>query len=512
AAPAGTKGSKKTPKTAAKKAPREVSVEVRAAAVRALEKVAPGQAEARARALFATEGNQEVRAACIEVLGVGQSAESLEVLLEALDDTDDVARAAVKALQRFGHPQTTDRVLALITPELRALTPYKAPRAKAGEKLTKAEQAARQKVEQKALRLVGERTTQLERIIEVLGERTSPVVVDTLIELYLQHGIDVIRNEAGLALKATGDRRALGVLAERLQEKDGTVNDLGIWAFFHLDPATVFERVSPHLTDEAIKAKHGIPLAEALLEGVSGDGYILDDYDARQEDEKAAEAEAANEDEVEVGSLLDEERDEARETARRLARHPFRRDPRWGDVALRLLAHKTLAHDATLILGHLKDRRAVAPLLERLRQGDDDDAIETTLAAINDPATVPAVIGLLKGKKVSDTAYSFLGRSRSPQAIDALVARLPEAGDGTRAIIIALERINEPRAAAAISQLLVRKDLYEYPYYALRALRQLDSPDALPGLKAAQAKVARSKNTWRTGQYDDLIAYLERAR
>ncbi len=519
AAPA-VKGKKTTAaKAPARKAPREVSTEVRAAAVHALETVDPENAEARARALYATEKSQEVREACIEVLGMGRSTESLELLMAALDDTGDVTRAAKSALKRFGHPQTTERLLALITPELMALKPYKAPRAKAGAKLTKAAQQAADKAEQKIANAIEEQATYLGHVIEVLGSRPSPAVIDRLIALYRDHAIDSVRSEAGEALKATRDKRALGVLAERLVDPDGSVNDLGVWAFFHVDPGTVFERMKPHLTDAALKTKSGLALADTLIEAVSGEGYILYGDDTDEDESSDESEETETEDSSEGESAAEEEddpddeyRDEEREAARLLAAYPFRKDPRWVDVALRFLTHKTMSDDALIILGHLKDRRAVAPLLEMLRQGRDDSGLARALAACGDAATEKAVIDLLKGKKVSSEVYSFLERTHPAAAVEPLLARLAEPTSPWGLLIDPLIRIGDPRAAAPIAQLLTRKDPYESPYHVLRALRKLDSVDAVPALKAAQAKSAKSKQSWRTSQFEELITYLERSR
>ncbi len=357
--------------------------------------------------------------------------------------------------------------------------------------------------------------------MEVLTSWTQPASLDILLEAS-DDGSHAVRAAARRALWQTRDRRALGVLAERLTDADGAVDDLGVRAFFLVDLDTAFERAQPYLTEAAVKTKAGLALAEALLDSVSGSGGRGNYLDR---DESAAEGDRGKR---AADDPFAEDTEEAREVARRqalLARFPFRRDPRWGDVALRFLDHKTLSESALRIVSNLADRRATAPLLERLRRDCKNYEVSTALAAIGDPATAPAVIAMLDDRTIGWAAYHVLGRLRSPAALDVLVARLSEleAGDGVDSILEALARINDPRAVLPIAGALTRKDVAMYPLAALRALWRLDSPDALPALRAsrdrlakaastAKTRPAKARNAALTAHHDRLIAHLERDR
>lgn len=503
-------------KKAKKEAPREMSVEVRAAAVRALEKVAPGEAEARARSFYQSEKNQEVRAACVGVMGAGEGAETLEILMAALRDSGDVNEAAVAALQRFRHASTTERVLALLTPELLDIKPYKAPKAKANQKLTKAQTQANQKAEQQAQRAIAERSELVERVIRVLGKRPSTAVLDRLIELFRKHPIESIRQAAGEALKASGERRALEILVERLNEDDYEMESLAVWAFFHLDMATVFERMQPYLTEQALANKKGLATAKKLLEEISGSGYYLEQ--AVEEEKEEDKEEGKEEDLAALVGAADTEADDQdarwqeREAARKMALFPFRRDPRWGAVALRLLGHKDLASTLANILGNLKERKAVDPLLELLRkdQGSGDAAL--ALVSIGDRAVIPKLIELLPLKGPRPCVIGALGSLKATEAVDKLCELLSKEADEKYQIFEALQHIDDKRAAVPVAKALMLKSVNSYPYQAIRTLRQLDDPAVVPHVQEAVKKSKKSKNAWLVSQYEELITYLERDR
>jgi len=513
APPAAAEAPKKGKKAPA--APKEMSVEVRAAAVRALEKVAPKDAEARARALYKTEKNQEVRAACVEVMGIGDGEETLGLLMAALRDSGDVNEAAVSALQRFRHKSTTEQVLALLTPELLDIKPYKAPKAKANQKLTKAQQQANQKAEQQAQRAISEKSELVVRVIEVLGRRPSPAVLDRLIELFRKHPIDEIRQAAGEALKASRERRALEVLIERLNDDDYEMESLAVWAFFHLDMTSVFERMQPYLAEAALANKKGLGVANKLLEEISGDGYYLDAAEEEEETEGDEAATPEGEGEGQGEGQGDSDDDDNNDEAQRLkvvGKYPFRRDPRWGDVALRLLQVKELSDTSATILGNLKEKRATKPLLELLRKGNSLHSASTALVLIGDRSVIPGLIELLSLKGPRSSAISALGSFKAAEAVDKLCELLTKEVDEQYQLFDALRRINDRRAAVPVAKALLLKNVHSYPYQAIRTLRQLDDPAAAPHVQEAIKKAKKSKNNWLTTQYEELVTYLERDR
>lgn len=511
-APAPEAEAPKGKKVARKKSvEQEISTEVRAEAVAALAKVAPKEAEDRACALYKTEGQQDIRAACIEVMGVGEKTSTLELLLEALKDSVHVSSVAVESLQRFRHPKTTERVLALLTPEVLDIKPYKAPRAKAGQKLTKAQQQANQKAEQQAHRAIEEKARYACGVLQVLGKRPSPVVLERLIELFRTHPMPSLRTAAGEALKASGERRALEVLAERIDDED-ELEALAVWAFFHLDLTTVFERMEPLLAEQALATKKGVAVAAKLLNEVSGEGYYLDED---EDDEDDAEQEAPPDAIPGLDAPPDDPDDdpeEAQYLARKLARFAFRKDPRWGAVALRLLAHKELGESCVVLLGNLRDPRGKAPLVGLLRDNLHAHGAAHALALLHDRSVIPDLIGLLKQKKINPSVISLLGTLKAAEAVDPLCDLLARENDQTNLIFDALRRIGDPRAAAPVARALLQKGVTSYPYQALRALRQFDEPAAVPHLQEALKKAKKSRNSWVVTQYEELITYLERDR
>lgn len=496
--------------------PRAVSVEVRAAAVRALERVAPRDAETRARTLYNSEKNQEVRAACVEVMGSGESAESLEILLTALRDSGEVNEAAVSALQRFRHPDTTARVLALLTPELLTFKPYKAPRAKPNQKITKAQQQANQKAEQSANRELSDRAELVVRIIEVLGDRASDAVLDRLIPIFRDHPREDVRIAAGKALRGSDQKRALEVLIERLGDDDYETESLAVSSFFHLDLTTVFDRIQPYFTEQALAAKKGSAIASKLLQEVSGEGYYIDSrFD--DDDEEEEEEEEKKDEEIQVqgleGDTSDEDaRAEAAAREQKLTKYPFRRDPRWGTMAKRLLAQKDLAGSAAIILGNLRDKSAIPALFELLRKNTAASDVTEALLAMGDRAVIPPLVELLSLKGPRSYVISALGQLHATEAVDKLCELLTKDDDNNYQLFDALSRIKDQRAAVPIARTLLSKSVHNYPYQAIRALRELDDPASAPLVQEAVKKAKKSKNTWLVSQYEDLATYLERDR
>lgn len=496
-APTATKGKKIVA--------RETSIEVRAEAVAALEKVAPGEAEDRVCQLYKTEKNQEVRAACVEVMGAGSKDTTLSILLEALQsDSNAVNDIAVESLQRFKHPKTTERVQALLSPEALDIKPYKAPKAKANQKLTKAQQQANQKAEQQAQRAIERKTEIVCRVIRVLGKRPSPVVLDQLIEIFRKHPIEQIRETAGQALKASGEKRALEVLIERLDGED-EVEALAVWAFFHLDMNTVFERMKPYLTDQALSTKKGLAVAEKLLSEVSGDGYYLDNEDEDEDEDEDEEHAVANEEGQE-----DEDDDAYR--LKNLARYAFRKDPRWGAVALRLLPNKQLTDTCATILGNLKERSAVAPLLELLRKNQSAYSVAAALQHIGERSMIPSLVEMLSLKGPRSSIIGMLGAMKVKEAVTSLCDLLAKESDESNQIFDALRRIDDKRATVPVAKALLHKGITSYPYQAIRTLRQFDDPAAIPHLQEALKKAKKSRNSWVVTQFEELITFLERDR
>ncbi len=498
-------------KTARKKTEQDTSVEVRIAAVEALERVAPAEAEERACALYRTETQREVRAACVQVMGAGNRLTTLEFLLVALRDSSQVIPFAVKALQRFRHPKTTERLLAILTSETLDIKAPKTHRSRVGKKPTKTSQA-----ERKSLQDIQERTDFVCKVIHALSLRPSPEVLDRLIELFRNHPSPAIREAAGEALKASGEHRALEVLAERLDNEDPGI-DLAVWAFFKLDLNSVFERMQPYLTKQALSTDKGIALARRLLCEVGGVGYVLDEEDPDVEKDQGAQDENPL-----LDSSNDQDPEQFKYRNRRKNRYSFQNDPRWLDVSLRILEqtswnmenriHRDLIGDVVTILGNLRAPGVLDILLNLLRRNVCANSVAEAIFHIGDRSVIPGILALLRLQKPRIHAIQLLGSFKAKEAVDPLCALLANESIPANPIVEALGHIGEPRAAPIIAASLLRKDILSCPYQALHALRQLDNSQVIPSIQEALKKAKKSKKPWIITRYEELITYLERDR
>jgi HEAT repeat protein len=474
------------------------AVPVRAEALRQLLKLDPAAADRAAVALF-KEKNKEIREACVEVVAAGSSEAGLGVLIAALDDVDDVSRAAVRGLQAFKHPATTERVFALLTPEALDIKPYVPPKVKKGTKLTKAQTQANQKEQQEALKKIGEKTSYVQAVLRVLEKRHTPKIVDALIELFNTHKLPELRSAAGDALLGTRQKKALLVLIEQLGNKTNDFESQAINAFFKLDPATVYDRALPYFSPEALADKKRAAVASTLLDEISGDGYY---YDEDPEPEKPGAAPAAEE---------AEDKPEVETPPSR-----WLTDKRWADLALKLLDEKLLVGSALTILGYLRDKRAFAPLAEMFPKATTwADEIADALAKIDPKAATPLFLKGIGTKATRSASISALAELKAPQAVAPLIELLPKAGDELYAVLNALSKIGDKRAAVPIVQLLADKKVANYPWRVIQALKTLDDPGCLPALKVILEKARKSKaksNQHLISQYEELVSSLERDR
>lgn len=467
------------------------SAPVRAAAVHGIARVDPEGVEAVACAAYEAEKKaQEVRTACVEVLASARGDRALGLLLGALRDAGDVQQAAIASLQSLKHPATTERVLALLTPEALDIKPYKAPKAKKGQKLTKAQQQAAQKEEQDALKQIGKKTDFVDRVCQVLGKRPGDAVVERLIELFKGHAMSEVRASAARALKETGDRRALLALIEKLGDSDDDIQELAVWAFFFLDTSTAYQRALPYFDDKAIATKEGKAIASTLYSEISGDGYHLSSqYEEDEEDEEGGE--------------------KAEKKDSPLA---FRKDPRWAELALRLVQVKGFESDSISIFGNLRDKRAIEPLFEQLKKGTWASGAADALVKMGDRSIIPRLVEALGLKASQGAAIYALGEMKAVEAVDRLCELLAKDGSETSQLFDALSKIGDKRAAIPVAKALLFKSVNSYPYQAIQALRALDDAACVPHVQEAIKKAKKSKNTWIINQYEELITYLERDR
>jgi HEAT repeat protein len=484
------------------------SLAVKAAALELLGRLDPPAAEKKALALI-EDKNQVIRKACVEGLAKAKSDAALDALLQALDDTDEVRAKAVKVLGAFEHPKTTERLLALLTPEALDVKPYKAPRVakavkKAPAKRVAVKRAAPSKEERDAMRAIEKKTEYAVAVMEALGPRPlTPATLERLVPVFRQHAIEKLRVTAGEALLRSRDPAALGVLVEGLTSDVYELTMIGVNAFFRLDPSNVAARAQAFFTEQGLKEKQGPERAERILEELATPNYHLNDYEHFFNDKKKKRDDDDDDDDDSEGE------DEAKkEKAPAL-------DAAWVDVLLPALAHPKASkfHELYEALGHTRDARVIKPLSQAFESvKGQESSIADALVEAGGAKVIPLFLKGLGQKNTRDASASALGELRAAEAVEPLLKMLEKGPADDDSIVDALSNIGDKRAAAPLVAHL-DKLKSKYPGHVLRALRKIDDPSVVPELKlkAAKAKKAKSKE-WIAHQYEELITHLERDR
>ncbi|MCU0681068.1 MAG: HEAT repeat domain-containing protein [Polyangiaceae bacterium] len=489
------------------------SLAVKSAALELLGRLDPPAAEAKALALL-SDKNQVVRKACVRGLAKATSDAALDALLGALNDTDEVREAAIKVLGKLEHPKTTERLLALLTPEALDVKPYKAPRAaKGATKATAKRTATRRAVakvsteERAAMNAIEKKTEYAVAIMEALGPRPlTPATLERLAPVFRQHAIEKLRITAGEALLRSRDPKAMTVVAEELTSDVHELKMLAINAFFRLDPATVAQRAKPFFSEAALKEKPGPDRVELILEELATPNYHLSDYEHffNDKDKKAEEDEDDDE-----SSDDDESDDQPKKLGPAL-------DGAWVELLLPLLKHPKASkfHELYEALGHTRDPRVVKPLSDVFETGKGhESSIADALIEAAGPAAAPILLKGLGDKRTLDAAATALGELRHGPAVDPLIKLLEKGSTAESTIVYSLSQIGDQRAAPAV---LARFDKIKggaYPGYLLRALRKLDDPSVVPALKAKGEKLKKVKSkAWLANQFEELVNHLERPR
>ena len=148
-------------------------------------------------------------------------------------------------------------------------------------------------------------------------------------------------------------------------------------------------------------------------------------------------------------------------------------------------------------LGDLVDRRAVAPLIGILGEGEEQIRLATvlSLAKIGDPAAVPALVPLLSDPDgdVRTSTVIALGMIRDPAAVPALVSALSDPHTPVRdAAAWALGAIRDERAVRSLIRALSDPE-WHVRMEAEWALLEIGSPAVDPLIAALHDEGIRWK-------------------
>src|SRR5262249_50284829 len=137
--------------------------------------------------------------------------EALEALLKLFTGAERLRSYAGVSLARLPNPKTTDRALALLTPALLSMTPYKMPKGLSGAKKAAAEKEEKQHHED--VRYLG-------AILDLLANRKDKDTSPTVLDIFRRHKVKDARSAAARALLKSGYEGAFDELAPSVVEAD----------------------------------------------------------------------------------------------------------------------------------------------------------------------------------------------------------------------------------------------------------------------------------------------------
>jgi HEAT repeat protein len=376
------------------------SPEIRAAALAELSEIDAAATEPHALKLLASDRSEDVRKAAAKALGSAASEEALAALLKAFTGAERLRDSAGAALARLSHPATTDRVLELVTEELRALTPFKMPKG-----LTKAKKAEAEKAEaaQAAkVRFFG-------AVLDLLASRKDKDTSGTVLSVFREHKVKEVRNAAARALLKSGYQGAFEELAPSVYDADWETRGEFIEHIVAQDPARAFDRLGRFLDPEKLKTPNHISFAEHILDHIEGESGDLDE----PADEAAAEAQEAHEGEGagKSVSLLE-------------------KDPRWTDACIALLEidKEGLTNSALDVLAKVRSPKALEAIIKvsstKIKSHNAWRMLQV-LTAYKDPRVPPLLLrflDVLNGYWGRRAAYNALRTYDDPAVAPAIKA------------------------------------------------------------------------------------------
>jgi HEAT repeat protein len=208
-------------------------------------------------------------------------------------------------------------------------------------------------------------------VVRALGARRHAPAAPRLLALWRELPAGDLRATVAEALVTTGTPEALAALTERLTSEHGTEQSAAVRAVFLLGPERARDRLARYLDDAALATREGASVARATFHALERDAVI-----------------------GRGGPRLVGEQHHGWLAA----------DPRWIDLALRLLAHDDLGWSALQLLPFAQDPRVLPALLDRLGK-DDTDEVCNALRKLGDPGAIPALEArLAKTKRKGEAA------------------------------------------------------------------------------------------------------------
>lgn len=358
------------------------SPDLRAAAVEELAKLDKGMVEPLALALLASDRSGEVKRAAALALAGGTSDATLDTLLDVFQTSADLRDAAGESLGVLAHARATERIEALLTPELLGLHPFKA---------AKADNKAKKAANEKAEREHREKVERLEAVLDVLASRKDRDTTATVLKVFRSHKITDAREAAARSLLKSGYDGAFDELAPSVYKAGYEVQSDFIESIVKRDPARAFERLGRFLDRANLKSKDHILFANRIL------GHIEEDSGWANEPDNEEALEAAEDKALEAPSI-------------------FRSDRRWVDAAIELLFHPDLTAQALDVIGVAKSDEAL-PAVLKLASGSAAKQhawrLLNVLTQYKDARIPPLLIGFL------DQLSGYYGRRAVYRAIRA---------------------------------------------------------------------------------------------
>ncbi len=369
------------------------SPEIRRTAIEKLGELDAAAAEPIARSLLAGDKSADVRKAAVTALGGGSTDETLDALFKAFG-APELRRKAGYALARLAHPRTTERALALLTPELLALGNLKLPKAD-----TKPKKEANAKLEAEHL----EKVRFLSAVLDLLASRNDRLqTAETVLGVFHDHKVKEVKNAAALALLKSGFAKAFDELAPSVYDADSDTQEGFIEGILEHDPAHAFERLGRFLDASTFKGKNHVAFAHRLLDTLEGHSESGDEPDDDHEE--------------------DDDKPEARPPSF------LQKDPRWVDATIKLLDHKELTASALDLLGKVKSdkaREAAIALATTQKKTDNAWRLLQVLALYKDARIPPLMmrfLDLMQGSWARRWVFRTLREYDDPAVAPALKA------------------------------------------------------------------------------------------
>ncbi len=336
------------------------SPELRATAVHELSALDPAAAEPIAVKLASSDRSADVKRAAIRALAGATGDAALDLLFDVFLKSPEHRSTAGISLAAIKHPKATERALALLTPELYALGPFRAPKAD-----TKAKKAEIERLEREHAAKV----ELLDAILDLLAGRADDRTHKAVLGVFREHKIKDVRESAARSLLKGGYEGAFDELAPSVLKAGYDVKSEFIEGVIARDPGRAFERLGRFLDRATMKTKDQAEFAGMIL------GHIEASADAEPSDEEGVTAEDA----ALAGSSI------------------FRSDPRWVDAVLALIDHPELQSEALDVIAVAKPLKALDAVLAIAGKIKRENAwnLLQVLTGYKDPRIAPLLIGFL---------------------------------------------------------------------------------------------------------------------